>query len=113
MDAINAHGAGLELGAPLSSAGGAPNVYELQVARGEADTGVTGPAGAVGEAHGGGSLTVTSDADAGLAEYRRCESAADLLCFRVANVVMIFETGIAAEDLERLETAVRAIGTEE
>jgi hypothetical protein len=108
---MNERGAGLVLGEPLLSAGGAGEVYELELAESGA-TGATGPEGVEGE-HVGASVTVLEDPDAGLAEYERCESAATLLCFRVANVVMIFEGALLPADLERLESAVRAMESEE
>jgi hypothetical protein len=63
--------------------------------------------------HGGGTLTITADPDAGLAEYQRCESAATLLCFRAANAVLFFESSLDPADRVRLEQALRQMASEE
>jgi hypothetical protein len=55
--------------------------------------------------HGGGTLAITADADAGLAEYERCENAVTLLCFRAANAVLFFESSLDPADRARLERA--------
>ncbi len=107
IEVANEYGAGLVLEQPLSS-GANGEVYAISFVGGREATGATGP-GAEADVHGGGSLTVTADPDAGFAEYSRCESATTLLCYRVANVVMFFE-GASPDDLARLDAAVRAMG---
>ncbi len=107
ISVANEYGAGLTLGQQLST-GANGEVWSLSfVGSGEA-TGATGP-GAEADVHGGGSMTITADPEAGLAEYNRCESASTLLCYRVSNVVMYFE-GASPDDLARLDAAVRAMG---
>jgi hypothetical protein len=102
---LNDHGAGLELGEALPSTRDGIELHALRFA--------TDPAAALnaeGEAEGGsGSITITSDADAGLAEYQRCEGAGALVCFRAANAVLIFEDEVPADDRARLATALRAV----
>jgi hypothetical protein len=102
----NRNGAALELGAPLTVAAGDDEVYGIAIA----SRGGNGRAEATGE-HGGGSLRVTDDDAAAADEHARCESAASLICYRAANVVLIFEPGTAARDLARVEAAIRGMET--
>ena len=52
-----------------------------------------------------GTLIVAADAGSAGAEFDRCEAAADLTCFRAANVVLRFEE-MAAADRARVSGAV-------
>jgi hypothetical protein len=106
IDAANEHDAGLVLADRLPFTPEGVEVYELQF-EGRGSSG----AGAI-DAHGGGTLTVTEDAEAGVAEYERCEAAATLLCFRAANVALFFQGALAPSDLARVERAIRALGEE-
>jgi hypothetical protein len=101
---LNDHGAALELGEALPSARDGIDVYALRFP--------TDPSAALkggDEEGGGGSLTITPDADAGLAEYQRCESAGTLVCFRADNGVLMFEDKLGAEERDRLASALEAI----
>jgi len=100
----NARGAGLVLGPPLETDRAETTIYELSLE--ESDNGAAG-----GETHGGGSLTVLPDAEAGLAEYERCETSASLICFRAANVAVIFDGNIAPDEISRLKQALRAMAS--
>jgi hypothetical protein len=92
----NARGAALELGAPLTTSREETEIHELVLAGEEG-----------GEApHGGGSLTVTADSHAGLREYRRCEAATTLLCFRANNVVVALEGELAEQEIATIELAL-------
>jgi hypothetical protein len=108
IEAANAHDAGLVLADPLASTREGVEVYELQF---EGGGPAAAGAGAI-DAHGGGTLTITEDAEAGAAEYERCEAAVTLLCFRAANVALYFEGALAPSDLARVERAIRALGEE-
>jgi hypothetical protein len=103
----NGHDAGLVLGPPLSSSREDAELRTLSFA----GTGAA-PAPAAGDVHGGGSLTVLGDDEEALAEYERCESSVSLICFRAANVVLIFEGDLAPADLRRVERALRALASE-
>jgi hypothetical protein len=102
---LNDHGAGLEMGEALPSNREGIDLRGLRFA--------TDPSAALkaggAEEGGSGSLTITPDADAGLAEYQRCESAGALVCFRADNAVLIFEDELAAADRARLASALQAI----
>jgi hypothetical protein len=101
---VNSNGAELRLGDELLATADDREVFAVELAE-------SGEAGAEeGHAHGGGSLTVTADADAALAEFERCESAVSLLCYRAANVVIAFEDVIAPEQLEPFEAAITKVG---
>ncbi|MDQ3730196.1 MAG: hypothetical protein M3355_11490 [Actinomycetota bacterium] len=90
---MNDEGADLELGADLPNTQASVEVSEIRFG-----------------SDGDGTLTVAEDAEGGISEYERCESAATLLCYRAANVVVIFDGAeIAVGDLEPVEAAIRAI----
>jgi hypothetical protein len=109
IEQVNANGAGLELGESLETAREGAEVREVAfVEPGEPRDDETAQ-----HEHGGGTLTITTDAEAGLAEYERCESAATLLCFRASNVVLVFEADLDPADRTRLEGALRAMASEE
>jgi hypothetical protein len=108
---VNDRGAQVRLGEQLTTAQDNLELYALRLAGASAAPGV--PSGDAGSApvdvHGGGTLTITEDDDAALAEYERCESAVSLICFRAANAVLIFEGGVPNQDLARIESAVQAM----
>lgn len=101
--AVNEHGAALELGEPLASDAAGVEVHTLSL---------TDAAGTPADVHAGGSLLIVDDDDSALAEYHRCEQAASLICFRAANAVLIFDDTVPRADLDRVQGAVRAIGSE-
>jgi hypothetical protein len=108
VSALNDHGAGLELGEDLPFSREGLDVRALRFA-GEPSAPV--PAG--GEEEGGsGSLTITEDADAGLAEFQRCEQAGAFVCFRADNAVLIFEDELAPADRARPASALDAIAAD-
>jgi hypothetical protein len=93
---VNGRGASLTLGPPLRTEREATEIYELVPAAGG----------------GGGSLTVTADAATGLTEYRRCEAAATLLCFRANNVVVALDHEVDPEGLTRLQEALTGMAVD-
>jgi hypothetical protein len=99
----NRKGAALELGAPLTVTEGDDELYGVSVA------GRSREPHAEGGEHSGGSLRITDGADTAEDEYARCESTASLICYRAANVVLIFEPGVRAADLARVGAAIRAV----
>lgn len=104
----NRNGAPLELGAPLTVTEGDDEVYGVAVVeRGERRRGGAEEQ----DEHGGGSLRITEDASAAEDEHARCESAASLICYRAANVVLILEPGVPARELARVESAIRGMET--
>jgi hypothetical protein len=109
---VNDRGAQVRLGEPLTTSQEDVELYALRLAGTGAAPGV--PSGDAGSApvdvHGGGTLTITEDDDAALAEFERCESAVSLVCFRAANAVLIFEGAIPNQDLARIEMAVQSMG---
>jgi hypothetical protein len=102
VDEASARGAALELGAPLLTSREETEIHELRV---------TGTTPAEGD-HGGGSLTVTADSAAGLAEYERCEAATTLLCFRANNVVLALEDELSTEQIADIERALRRLAAD-
>jgi hypothetical protein len=100
---INRNGGALALGEPLAAPQDGPEIHSLTF---------TNPAGEPGDVHAAGTLVVMADEDAALTEYRRCESAASLVCFRVANAVLVFEGAVPEADLMRLGRAIQAMGSD-
>jgi hypothetical protein len=103
VEEANAAGAGLALGEPLMSTREGLDVYELRFA------------GAVQSARdeeheATGSLIVADDGEAALAEYNRCESAATLVCYRAANVVLAIQGEAGSPWLTQLDAAIRTLG---
>jgi hypothetical protein len=107
--AVNQRGAALELGPELRSTRPDAHVYALELGTGEEnETG--GPV--TEETHAGGSIAVMKDDDAGYDEYRRCEQAVSLLCFRADNVVLYIEGEVDPAQLGELTNALRVIAEE-
>jgi murein DD-endopeptidase MepM/ murein hydrolase activator NlpD len=106
VSAVNAEGAGISLGEPLSSGDEGLELYALTLS---APTAGGSSAGA--DLHGGGSLRVTEGADDAEAEYERCEGAVTLACYQAANIVVAFE-GLTAEERARLDRAFSALSSE-
>jgi hypothetical protein len=99
VEEANAHGAGMELGEPLSSTGAAGEVFAVELAS------------SATQVHGGGSLIVVDDAEEAQAEFARCESAASLVCYRAANVVLRLEE-VSPEQRAQLDEAFTELGSE-
>lgn len=109
VEEANSHGAGLELGDPLQSSREDTEVYAVEVE----PVAATGELGAdAHDAHGGGSLTVTADSEAGAAEYERCEGAVTLICYRAANVVLALEDELGPDELVGVDGAIRSLASE-
>jgi len=60
-----------------------------------------------GHAHAGGSLYVYDDTAAAEEEMNACQAAADLVCYRAANVVVILEGG--GIEAQRLGVAIQKL----
>lgn len=99
---MNERGADLVLGEPLETNREGADVFAVAFAS-ESEPGATAPE------HGGGSLTVTEDAEAGLAEYERCEAAASILCYRANNVVVLLAGDFEPAETKALESALRKL----
>jgi hypothetical protein len=105
VEAANEEGAQLTLGEALTTSEAGAEIHAI----------TTAPAGGANpqlEGSGGkGTLVVTDDAASGSDEFERCESAADLTCFRVANVVLRFES-LDAPDQARVSGAIAALASD-
>jgi hypothetical protein len=101
----NESGAGLVLEEPLGSGEGG-ELFTVRLE--EDDPGHQDEGEAEEHAHGAGSLIVAEDEEAAEAEYARCESAVTLICYRAANVAVIFQD-LDAEERERLNAAFREL----
>ena len=103
IDEANAYGASLILGESLDTTRDSAEIYAV---------GVAPPGGGPAAAAGGGSLTVAADADAGLAEYERCESTGALLCYRASNVALLLEDELTPKQLADLEQAFHSLASD-
>lgn len=99
---LNAAGAGLVLGQPLSSTEGS-SVTAIDLAEGGGGTG--------GAEHTEGAIVVLDDSEAASQEFARCEGAVDFVCFRAANAVLRF-SGITPEEQARITGAVSSLETD-
>jgi hypothetical protein len=106
VDEVNAQGVELRLGDPLFTDEEGKELYAVEL---ESLVDLPGSKSSQQD-RAGGSLSVyddPSDADGKLAS---CESAADLLCYRVSNIVVVLEGGgIAAQ---RLGVAMQRLSEE-
>lgn len=100
---VNRHGGGLGLGEPLAAGRDGAEIHTLTL---------SGRARAREDSHAAGTLLITAGDDVALAEYRRCESAASLICFRAANAVLVFADAVPRADLVRLGRAIRAMASD-
>jgi hypothetical protein len=96
VDEANEHGAGMELGEPLSAVHTETEVFSVELAS------------SATQVHGGGSLVVADDLEDGQAEYERCEGAASLTCYRAANVVLRLED-VSPEQRAQIDGAFAAL----
>lgn len=90
VDGVNSQGVKLELGEPLVTEEEGKELYAVELPP------LGGPrVDSEGEeVHSGGSLSVYEENEGDPdAELESCEMAADLLCFRAANVVVVLEGG--------------------
>jgi hypothetical protein len=114
VDEVEARGVTLELGRPLSTADPDTELYEVEVVRAEEGDRPEPEHGAaeLGHEHSGGSLRVTEGADEAEEEFERCEAAVSLLCFRAANVVLVFEQEADPGSLAELTVALSGLESE-
>lgn len=99
----NAQGASLALGEPLDTTRDGTEIYAV---------GIAPPGAGPAQASGAGSVTITEDSDAGLAEYERCESTGALLCYRASNVALLLEDEFSPAQLKKIEAAFRALASD-
>jgi hypothetical protein len=99
VEDVNEHGAGVELGEPLSSAETGHEIFAVELAA------------SATQVHGGGSLVVTGDSEEAQAEHARCESAASLTCYRAANVVLRLEE-VSPDQRAKLDQAFTELESE-
>jgi hypothetical protein len=96
VEDLNAGGAELVLGAPLTGAEGVSvTTVDIEGAGEETD----------------GAIVILDDADAATAEFERCESAVDFTCFRAGNAVIRF-TALPPEGRAQLTEAVRSLASD-
>jgi hypothetical protein len=93
VDGVNEEGVKLELGEPLITDDESKELYAVELAQ------VSRLPGSE-EGHAGGSLSVYDEPSGAEDELDSCSASADLLCYRLANVVVVLEGGgIEAQQL--------------
>jgi hypothetical protein len=112
---VNEQGVALTLGEPLHTDDESKDLYAVHLERLSGEE----PAGHEeeprdeeehGHEHGGGSLGVYESSDAAHEGMKTCRAAADLLCYRAANVVVILEGG--GIEAQRLGVAIQKLAEE-
>jgi hypothetical protein len=105
---VGEQGVEVELGEQLSTGGEAKEVHAIELVP---LPGAPHPdAGEGGHAHTGGSVYVYDSAGAAEDGIDACRTAADLLCYQAANVVVILEGG--GLEAQRLGVAIKKLGEE-
>jgi hypothetical protein len=103
---VEDEGVELELGKELISEDEDKELYELEL---EPLPGADLPGG-VDPAHTAGSLAVYDEVDQAVNGLEECESAADLVCYRAANVVVVLEGNTI--EAQRLAVAIQKLAQE-
>jgi hypothetical protein len=103
VDEVNDEGVKLELGEELVTDRDDQELYGVEL-----EPVAELPGGA--DRHAAGSLSVSDDGEGADAELASCQAAADLLCFRAANVVVVLEGG--GIEAEQLGVAIERIAEE-
>ncbi len=104
VEEANSNGATLELGRPLVTDDESKELFGVTlgpVSAAEAE------AGAEGQEPDAGSLAVYDDGDDAERGVQECEAAADLLCYRAGNVVIVLEGSAVSAEQVALAAALK------
>jgi hypothetical protein len=101
IEKVNAEGVEIELGEELSTSEPGAELRSVELEP------LPGAPPVPGEGHAGGSLAVYDEMGAAEQRFVTCEEAADLLCYRAANVVVILEGG--GIEAQRLGAAIQRL----
>jgi hypothetical protein len=101
---VNSQGVEMTLGSELTTTEPGAELHAVELEP------LPGAPPVPGEGHAGGSLAVYDEVDAAEDRLRTCEAAADLLCYRAANVVVILERG--GIEAQRLGVAIQKLAEE-
>ena len=111
VEAANAEGAGLVLGEPLTSSQDELELFQVSFAEGEEEH-AEEEHSPTEHHHSSGTLALAADADAAEAEFRRCEGAVSLSCYRAANAVLYFEAAPDEPEVARVDAAIRDLASD-
>jgi hypothetical protein len=106
VDDVNEQGVELTLGERLSASDEDKEIYAIELEPLEGESAPPEGKGD-GHAHAGGSLYVYDDTAGAEDELQGCRVAADLVCYRAANVVAILEGG--GIEARRLGVAIQRL----
>jgi hypothetical protein len=104
VDAVGEEGVRMKLGDELLTDDSGKELYALEL---EPLPGAGLDTGG-GKAHIGGSLAVYDEDEGADRGFETCQVAADLLCYRAANVVIVLEGG--GIEAQRLAIAIQKLG---
>jgi len=107
VEDVNAQGVEMHLGEELSTTEADAELHAVEL---EPLIGTPEVPGEEEHAHTGGSLGVYDDTGGAEDRLEECEAAADLLCYRAANVVVILERG--GIEAQRLGVAIQKLAEE-
>jgi hypothetical protein len=107
---VNEQGVELTLGERLSASDENREIHEIELKPLAGAPAPRDEEGAGHPAHAGGSLYVYDDSAAAEEEMQACQAAADLVCYRAANVVVILEGG--GIEAQRLGVAIQKLADE-
>jgi hypothetical protein len=104
---VNREGVKLKLGEPLTTEEEGKELYAIELEP------LEGPRldSEGEEVHAGGSLSAYDEDDAADDEYETCRQAADLLCYQLANVVVVLEGG--GLEADQLGVAIKRLAGEQ
>ena len=113
IEAANQEGAGLTLGEPLEDdQEDIEATFALEFETGAAHEGATegdGYEAGRDHEHGDATLIIGADEAAAIAAYENCEGSVTLVCFRAANVAIVFSGDESGEEAQRLQAALVAL----
>jgi hypothetical protein len=111
VDQINEQGVSLELGRQLPAGSDAEAVYAVTLPRLPGEPRPAPDHEASG--HGpNGTLYAYGDSGGAGDELDACRASGGLLCFRAANVVVIFDQDVGRISAQRLGVAIQRLGSE-
>lgn len=110
VDQVNRQEVLLRQGRQIPAGGGAEQVYAVTLPR---LPGEPRPAPEEGNGRGpNGSLYVYGDVGGADEKLDACRNSGGLICFRAANVVVVFDQGEAGISAQRLGLAIQRLGSE-
>ena len=109
VDQVTEQGVSLELGRQLPAGSDADAVYAVTLPRLPGEPRASGEEGSGGGPNG--TLYVYGDPGGAGDRLDACRASAGLLCFRAANIVVVFDQDVGAISAQRLGVAIQRLGS--